>query len=147
MTRKLVELVKATCFDVKIFVVDETTTALSQSGRENLYKQMKRIRDEGNTVVFISHDLQEVLDKTDTISVFRDGQYIDTVESREMTEDDLKRLMVGRELDKKYFRSDFGRFGDGRDGSDRGTCDCARIVGGCVADFEERGNPGYWRSE
>ena len=106
-TRKLVELVKATCFDVKIFVVDETTTALSQSGREKLYKQMKRIRDEGNTVVFISHDLQEVLDKTDTISVFRDGQYIDTVESREMTEDDLKRLMVGRELDKKYFRSDF----------------------------------------
>ncbi|GFI01805.1 ribose import ATP-binding protein RbsA [Lachnospiraceae bacterium] len=106
-TRKLVELVKATCFDLKIFVVDETTTALSQSGREELYKQMKRIRDEGGTVVFISHDLQEVLDKTDTISVFRDGQYIDTVNSADMTEDDLKRLMVGRELDEKYFRTDY----------------------------------------
>ncbi|MDE6183904.1 MAG: ATP-binding cassette domain-containing protein, partial [Lachnospiraceae bacterium] len=81
--------------------------ALSQSGREELYKQMKRIRDEGGTVVFISHDLQEVLDKTDTISVFRDGQYIDTVNSADMTEDDLKRLMVGRELDEKYFRTDY----------------------------------------
>lgn len=106
-TRKMIELVKATCFPVKIFVVDETTTALSQHGREELYKQMMRIKDEGNTVVFISHDLQEILDKTDTISIFRDGRYIDTVESEKVTEDDLKRLMVGRELDKKYFRSDF----------------------------------------
>lgn len=106
-TRKMVELVKATCFDVKIFVVDETTTALSQSGREELYKQMRRIRDEGNCVIFISHDLQEVLSKTDTITVLRDGQYVDTVETKDVTEDDIKRLMVGRELDKRYFRSDF----------------------------------------
>lgn len=106
-TRKLVELVKATCFDVRIFVVDETTTALSQSGREELYKQMERIKREGNTVIFISHDLQEVLEKTDSISIFRDGKYIDTVDSADVSEDDLKKLMVGRELDKKYFRKDF----------------------------------------
>lgn len=66
--RKLVEIVKATYFNPKIVVVDETTTALSQEGREELYKQMNRVRDNGNTVIFISHDLPEILDKSDTIS-------------------------------------------------------------------------------
>ncbi len=58
--RKLIEIVKATYFHPKIVVIDETTTALSQEGREELYKHMNRIRDEGNTVIFISHDLPEI---------------------------------------------------------------------------------------
>ena len=95
--RKLVEIVKATYFDPKIVVIDETTTALSQEGREELYKHMNRIRESGNTVIFISHDLPEILDKSDTITILRDGVYIDTVKSADVTEDDLKRLMVGRE--------------------------------------------------
>lgn len=69
--RKLVEIVKATYFNPKIVVVDETTTALSQEGREELYKQMNRVRDNGNTVIFISHDLPEILDKSDTITILR----------------------------------------------------------------------------
>ena len=107
-TRKLVEIVKATHFDPKIVVVDETTTALSQDGREILYKHINSIKEKGNTVVFISHDLEEVLEKTDRISVFRDGVYVDTVVSSESSEDDLKLLMVGREIDKKYYRTDYG---------------------------------------
>ncbi|MBP5701171.1 MAG: sugar ABC transporter ATP-binding protein, partial [Lachnospiraceae bacterium] len=79
--RKLVEIVKATYFSPKIVVIDETTTALSREGRDELYKQMKRIREEGNTVIFISHDLPEVLEMSDTITVLRDGVYIDTVKS------------------------------------------------------------------
>ena len=107
-TRKLVELVKATYFDAKVFCVDETTTALSQNGRDELYKQMERIKSIGHSVIFISHDLQEVLDKSDTITVFRDGEYIDTVNSADVTEDDLKRMMVGREIDNRYYRTDYG---------------------------------------
>jgi ribose transport system ATP-binding protein len=106
--RKLVEIVKATYFQPKIVVIDETTTALSQEGREELYKHMDRIREEGNTVIFISHDLSEVLDKSDTITVLRDGVYIDTVKSKDMTEDDLKKLMVGREVTGNYYRADYG---------------------------------------
>ena len=106
--RKLIEIVKATYFDPKIVVIDETTTALSQYGREELYKHMKRIREEGNTVIFISHDLSEVIEHTDTISVLRDGEMIDTVKSSEVSEDDLKRLMVGRELGSHYYRTDYG---------------------------------------
>lgn len=106
--RKLIEIVKATYFAPKVVVIDETTTTLTQSGRDELYKHMKRIRSEGNTVIFISHDLAEVLQMTDSVSILRDGAYIDTVKSSEVTEDDLKRLMVGRELGDRYYRTDYG---------------------------------------
>ncbi len=106
--RKLVEIVKSTYFKPKVLVVDETTTALSQEGREELYKVMNKVRDYGGTVIFISHDLPEVLEKSDTITVLRDGVYIDTVNSKDVTEDDLKKLMVGREVTGDYYRSDYG---------------------------------------
>lgn len=105
--RKLVEIVKATYFKPKILIVDETTTALSQDGRVELYKIMDKTRADGRTVIFISHDLQEVLSHTDTVSVLRDGEYIDTVNSSDVTEDDLKRLMVGREIGSAYYRTDY----------------------------------------
>jgi ribose transport system ATP-binding protein len=107
--RKLIEIVKATYFNPKIVIIDETSTALSQNGRKELYKHMNRIKAEGNTVIFISHDLSEVLELTDSISVLRDGELIDTVKSSEVTEDDLKRLMVGRELKRHYYRIDYGQ--------------------------------------
>ncbi len=106
--RKLVEIVKATYMKPKILVVDETTTALSQSGRLELYKIMDAIRADDRTVIFISHDLGEVLAHTDTISVLRDGDFIGTVQTSEMTEDQLKRLMVGREIGSAYYRDDYG---------------------------------------
>ena len=106
--RKLIEIVKATYFHPKIVVIDETTTALSQEGREELYKHMKRIRDEGNTIIFISHDLPEILSKSDTITVLRDGDYITTVKSADVKEEDLKKLMVGREVTGDYYRADYG---------------------------------------
>lgn len=111
--RKLIEIVKATYFNPRIVVVDETTTALSQNGRKELYKHIRRIRDEGNTVIFISHDLSEVIEYTDQISVLRDGGFIDTVRSGDVGEDDLKRLMVGREIAGKYYRTDYGESAGG----------------------------------
>ena len=106
--RKLVEIVKATYTKPKILVIDETTTALSQNGRMELYKIMDDVRADGRSVIFISHDLGEVLTHADTVSVLRDGEYIDTVNSADVTEDDLKRLMVGREIGSAYYRTDYG---------------------------------------
>ena len=106
--RKLVEIVKSTYFDPKILVVDETTTALNHSGRVELFKHMRRLRDLGSCVIFISHDLDEVLEMSDRISVLRDGEYIDSVDAKDVTTDDLKKLMVGRELGEHYYRTDYG---------------------------------------
>jgi ribose transport system ATP-binding protein len=106
--RKLVEIVKATYFNPKIMVVDETTTALSQSGRKELFTVMDRVKSGGNTVIFISHDLDEVIEHTDRISILRDGKLVGTVKSGETSAGELKRLMVGRELDNRYYRIDYG---------------------------------------
>ncbi|OFR20509.1 ribose ABC transporter [Atopobium sp. HMSC064B08] len=105
--RKLIEIVKSTWFDPKILVVDETTTALSQKGRKKLFEVMRRVREIGHCVIFISHDMAEVLSMSDRISILRDGDYITTVTRDEVDEDTLKTLMVGREMDDHYYRTDY----------------------------------------
>ncbi|MDI3311237.1 MAG: ATP-binding cassette domain-containing protein [Thermoanaerobacterium sp.] len=68
---------------------------------------MTRIKEEGHTVIFITHDLDELIRWTDRITVMRDGVVVDTVDSGSVTEDDIKRLMVGRELSGHYYRTDY----------------------------------------
>lgn len=106
--RKLIEIIKATYFDPQIVVVDETTTALSQSGREELFTIMDGIKAKGHTVIFISHDLSEVIEHTDRISVLKDGALVNTVTTSQINSDDLKKMMVGRELGNRYYRTDYG---------------------------------------
>ena len=106
--RKLVEIVKSTWFKPKVLVVDETTTALSQNGRHKLFDIMNSIRDDDRTVIFISHDMTEVLSMSDTISILRDGEFVKTVLAKDVTEDDLKTLMVGHQMSAHYYREDYG---------------------------------------
>ncbi|MBP5265778.1 MAG: sugar ABC transporter ATP-binding protein, partial [Lachnospiraceae bacterium] len=106
--RKLIEIVKSTHFNPKVLVVDETTTALGHEGRVELFKVMKKMRDMGNCVIFISHDLEEMLEQSDSISVLRDGVLIDTVPSEGTTVDDLRKLMVGREMSGNFYRTAYG---------------------------------------
>ena len=106
--RKLIEIAKSTYFHPQLVIIDETTTALSEDGRKVLYAQMKKTKEYGGSVIFISHDLDEVLNLTDRIAILRDGEYIITVNSKEVNSDDLKTLMVGRKFDKNYYREDYG---------------------------------------
>jgi ribose transport system ATP-binding protein len=71
--RKLVEVAKVMVKNPEILVVDETTTALSQKGRELLYRLMNQLKAEGRAVIFISHDLDEIKSVCDTLTVLRDG--------------------------------------------------------------------------
>ena len=68
---------------------------------------MRHIREQGHCVISISHDMAEVLRMSDTISILRDGDFIKTVEAADVTEDDLKTLMVGRQMDDHYYRTDY----------------------------------------
>ena len=104
--RKLVEIAKVIYEDPDLLVVDETTTALSQKGRDIIYDIMRRMRDENKAVVFISHDLEELMMICDTLTVLRDGNLITTLTRENMNEDDIKRHMVGREMKGDYYRSD-----------------------------------------
>ncbi len=105
--RKLIEIAKVMRNHPEMLVVDESTTALSQHGRKIIYDIMNKMRDENKAVVFISHDLQELMDTCDTLTVLRDGVLISTLDKAQMDEDTIKKLMVGREMKGDYYRSDF----------------------------------------
>ncbi len=106
--RKLVEIAKTVYMNPEMLVVDETTTALSQQGRVIIYNIMKKMRDENKAVVFISHDLEELMEICDTLTVLRDGKLIATLDREEFDEVVIKRHMVGREMTGEYYRSDYG---------------------------------------
>jgi len=106
-TRKLVEIAKVVMKDPQILIVDETTTALSQEGREILYGIMKKYREEGRAVIFISHDLDEIISVCDTLTVLRDGHLIRTFQKEEFDEDLIRTSMIGRELKGDYYRGDY----------------------------------------
>lgn len=105
--RKIVEIARAVYDLPEVFIVDETTTALSHIGRTIIYNLMNRLRDEGKAVVFISHDLDELMSTCNAITVLRDGHLIDTLTKDGMEIDRMRNLMVGRELNGDYYRADF----------------------------------------
>lgn len=112
--RKLIELVKNTYFGPRLLIVDETTTALAVEGRRELLKAVKRLREEGASVMIISHDLSEILELCDRITVLRDGKHVTTLENDHVTEEDLKKYMIGREMTGHYYRNDQDTHEDGR---------------------------------
>ena len=105
--RKLIEIAKVIYKDPDIFIVDETTTALSYRGREILYQLMNDLKARNKSVLLISHDINELMDKCDTLTVLRDGNLISHLKREEFEENYIKQLLVGREMTGSYFREDF----------------------------------------
>lgn len=105
--RKIVEIARVMYWKPEIIIVDETTTALSQDGRQILYKIMHKMADEGKAVLIISHDLEELMEHCSTLSVLRDGVMIGNLEKEEFEPDRIKQMMVGREISGNYYRNDY----------------------------------------
>ena len=105
--RKLIELARVMINDPEVLIVDETTTALSQHGREITYSIMRKMRDEEKAVIFISHDLDELMHICDTMTVLRDGRKVTTLTKEEFDEKIIKTNMVGRDMGDKYYREDY----------------------------------------
>lgn len=113
--RKLIEIAKCLNKNPEIFIVDETTTALSETGRNLLYKKMEELKNAGRSVLFISHDLDELMEKCDTLTVLRDGNIVANLDKAkgEFDADLIKKHMIGRELKGDYYRSDYdGSYSD-----------------------------------
>ena len=106
-TRKMVEIAKTLYYDPRLLIVDETTTALSQDGRDKIHKIMRKFAEEGKAVLFISHDLPELMEICDELVVLRDGQYIAKMDKSEFDEEKIKQTMVGRKIEGNYYRSDY----------------------------------------
>ena len=105
--RKLVEIARVMRKNPEVLVVDETTTALSQMGRDIIYDICKKMKEENKAVIFISHDLDEIMNECDALTVLRDGKIIITFDKDEFDENKIKTSMIGRELEGDYYRSDY----------------------------------------
>lgn len=106
--RKLVELARALYTSPKLWIIDETTTALTVSGRELLYQLMQQVKDRGGAILFISHDIDEIMDKCDSLTILRDGILTANLKKEEFEPERIRQLMIGRELSGHYFREDQG---------------------------------------
>jgi ribose transport system ATP-binding protein len=107
-SRKIVEIAKAMRSEPEVLIVDETTTALTQDGRELLYTCIKKMRDAGKGVILISHDLEEITSVCTMLTVLRDGAVIGTLTGKDFDADRIKAMMVGREISGRLYRNDYG---------------------------------------
>ena len=104
--RKLVELARALYTKPKLWIIDETTTALTVTGREILYKLMRQLRDEGGSILFISHDIDEIMMMCDSLTILRDGVMTANLDKKDFSADTIKQLMIGRDISGHYYRED-----------------------------------------
>lgn len=93
-----VEILKVLARGAQIVILDEPTAVLTPQESRDLFRILRAFTQKGMTVVFISHHLSEVMEVSDTVTVLRDGQVVGTKPTRELTEDALVRMMVGREV-------------------------------------------------
>ncbi|GHG93292.1 sugar ABC transporter ATP-binding protein [Streptomyces rubradiris] len=100
--QQLVEIAKALSFDARVLIMDEPTAALTGSEAARLFGVVRTLREQGAAVLFVSHRLQEILEICQKVTTLRDGTRIATEPLAGMTEDDLIRRMVGRDLAELY---------------------------------------------
>lgn len=100
--RQMAEIAKAVSYNAKVIVFDEPTSSLNNEEAERLFSIIAKLKSEGCGIIYISHKMEEILRISDEVTVMRDGKHIATRSSRDITTDEIIRLMVGRELSKRY---------------------------------------------
>jgi len=100
--KQMVEIAKAISRDARIVFMDEPTAVLSREETNFLFKQVRKLRDQGTSFVFVSHKLDEVMELTDRVTILRDGQWVKTSPTSLLDGESIAQLMVGRELSSLY---------------------------------------------
>ena len=104
--KKIVELARALSIDPNLLILDEITAALSYYSRKILFNIIDEFKANKKSVLIVTHDIEELLNLSDVITILRDGVNVATKNKAELTESSLKQLMVGRELNGEYYRID-----------------------------------------
>ena len=100
--RQMVEIAKAVSFNSKIIVFDEPTSSLTEPEVEKLFEIINMLRDQGCGIIYISHKMKEILRISDEVTIMRDGTYVATKAAKDLTTEEIIRLMVGRELGNQF---------------------------------------------
>ena len=100
--QQMVEIAKALSVNARIIIMDEPTAALTKRESEELYRITRKLRDEGASIIFISHRFEDMYALATRVTVFRDANYIGTYNVDEITNADLIKAMVGREINDLF---------------------------------------------
>jgi inositol transport system ATP-binding protein len=100
--RQMVEIAKAVSFNSDVLIMDEPTSALTEKEVNHLFRIIRSLREDGKGIIYITHKMNELFEIADELSVFRDGKYIATCNSADVTRDDIIRMMVGREITQMF---------------------------------------------
>lgn len=104
--QQMIEIAKALSLDAKIIIMDEPTDALTDKETESLFKVINELKEEGKSIVYISHRLKEIFEICDSITVLRDGKYVGEEKIENLDEDKMIEMMVGRKLTDQFPRLD-----------------------------------------
>ena len=109
--RQMVEIAKAISNNAKVIVMDEPTSALSETEVKTLFQIIEKLKSEGVAIIYISHKMEEIFQISDTITILRDGKLICTQKASELNSKSLISLMVGREISEIFpeTKTDVGR--------------------------------------
>ncbi len=107
--QQMVEIAKALSINARILIMDEPTSALTAKEIDELFRIIRKLRDDGCGIVYISHRLEELQHIIDRVTIMRDGEYILTANFQDMTMDEIITNMVGREIKEKFPRVDCPR--------------------------------------
>ena len=97
-----VEIARAFSLNARILIMDEPTSSLTLNEVAELFGLVRRLRSEGTAIIFISHRLEELFEVADRVTVLRDGSYVETRQVKDVTRDELVRLMVGRTISNLF---------------------------------------------
>jgi rhamnose transport system ATP-binding protein len=104
--QQMVEIARAFSLNARILIMDEPTSSLTLNEVADLFRLVRRLREEGKAIIFISHRLEELFEIADRVTVLRDGTYVDTRSMKDVTRDDLIRMMVGRTITNLFPKQD-----------------------------------------
>jgi ribose transport system ATP-binding protein len=102
--RQMIEVAKALSLNARILIMDEPTSALSETEIHQLFVTIRKLKSNGVSIIYISHRMEEIFEIGDRVTVLRDGKYIGTKDICRTTKDELVRMMVDRELNEQYPR-------------------------------------------
>ena len=98
--RQMVEIAKAVSYNAKVIVFDEPTSSLTEAEVEHLFRIINMLKERGCGIIYISHKMDEILRISDEVTIMRDGQWVATRHAKDLTMEEIIKLMVGRELNR-----------------------------------------------
>jgi len=103
--QQMVEIAKALSYESDVIIMDEPTATLTLHETKKLFETIRKLKEQGRSIIYISHRLEEVFEIADTVTVLKDGKLVGTKSLKDLNYIDIVRMMVGRDIESKYIKT------------------------------------------